>query len=149
VIWLLAANLGLSILLTIAVFILSDSVIDYQVSHAGVTDPRSLELLRTSASFGIWGRVFGNVVASVWYVFLARALLRGKRWGYRRVIWLSAAGIVSLVFLWTTPYPTWIRVEQVLQAGLLLAILYRVTRPEVRAYFAKQPSDDGGRGRKR
>ena len=65
-------------------------------------------------------------------VFLVRALLRGRRWAYRRVIWLGGAGIVGLGILWATPYPAWMRVEQVLQSCVLLGLLYFVLRPEVR-----------------
>ena len=32
-----------------------------------------------------------GIVLSVVYVFLVRALLRGRRWAYRRVIWLGSA----------------------------------------------------------
>jgi hypothetical protein len=147
VIYLLLANLGLSILLTIAVFIVKDRVINFQVAHthlrtqSNASPDEQLKLARTSAQIGIWSRVLGNVILSVVYGFLVRALLRGKRRAYVRVLWLSIGGIVSLVFLWTTPYPSWIRIEQVLQSFLLAAILYRITRPEVRAYFAKQPRE--------
>jgi hypothetical protein len=69
---------------------------------------------------------------------LVRALLRGRRRAYLRVIWLSVLGIGSLALLWINPYPLWMRAEQVLQALLLAAILVRVTRPEVRGYFARR-----------
>jgi hypothetical protein len=75
-------------------------------------------------------------VVSIVYVFLVRALLRGRRWAYRRVIWLGAAGMVALVLLQLTPYPVWMRVEQLLQALVLGALLYFVLQPSVRAHFA-------------
>jgi hypothetical protein len=78
----------------------------------------------------------GNIVVSIVYVFLVRALLRGRRWAYRRVIWLGAAGMVALVLLQLTPYPVWMRVEQLLQALVLGALLYFVLQPSVRAHFA-------------
>jgi hypothetical protein len=151
VIYLLIANLGVSILLSVAVLVLRHSVVDFQVNHqrlrtdSALSPARQLDLARTTASIAIWSRVAGNLIIGVVYWFLVRSLLRGKRRAYLRVLWLSIVGIVSLVFLWTKPYPSWIRIEQVLQAFLLLAILYRVTRPEVRAYFAK-PRGTGRRG---
>jgi hypothetical protein len=152
VIYLLIANLAMSVLLTAAVFLFRRSVIDFQVAHFHVqaNSPLSraeqLDVARQSANISLWSRVAGNIIVGVAYWFLVRSLLRGKRRAYLRVLWLSIAGIVSLAFLWVAPYPSWIRVEQVLQAFLLLAILYRVTRPEVRAYFAKQPGDGKRRG---
>jgi len=89
--------------------------------------------------------VAGNVIVAVAYWFLVRSLLRGRRRAYIRVLWLSIAGILSLAFLWITPYPAWIRVEQVLQSLILVAILHQVTRPEVRAYFANQSGDPRSR----
>jgi uncharacterized membrane protein len=147
VIYLLFANLAMSLLLTILVFLFRNSVINFQAAHAHIreganlTRQEQLDLARTSAQIGIWSRVAGNVIVAVVYWFLVRSLLAGKRRAYIRVLWLSVAGIVSLAFLWITPYPTWIRVEQVLQSFILVGILYRVTRPEVRAYFAKRPRE--------
>jgi hypothetical protein len=80
--------------------------------------------------------VVGNVVLSVVYVFLVRALFRGRRWAYRRVIALGAIGIVALVGVQFTPYPAWMRAEQLLQALVLAALLWFVLRPEVRAHFS-------------
>jgi hypothetical protein len=63
--------------------------------------------------------------------------MRGRRWAYRRVIFLGFAGIVALLLLQLTPYPVWVRVEQLAQAGVLAGLLYFVLRPEVRNHFAK------------
>ena len=136
VVALLLTNLGLSVLLTAAVLLARHSIIDYQLDHRHITDPHQRATLRSSYSAAIIGRVVGNVVISIVYVFLVRALLRGRRWAYRRVIWLGAVGIISLAFLLFTPYPLWMHVEQVVQALVLAALVYCVTRPEVRAYFA-------------
>jgi hypothetical protein len=140
VIVLLVLNLALSIGVTIAVFATRNSLITYQLDHRHITDPDQRVLLRHSYSVAIWGRAAGNVVASVIYAFLVRALIRGRRWAYRRVVTLGGIGIVALGLLWLTPYPAWMRVEQVLQACVLAALLYFVLRPEVRSHFpAKTP----------
>lgn len=137
VVALLATNLALSIALTIATLLLRHSIVNYQLDHRHITDPTQRQLLRTSYDYGIVSRAVINVAVSVVYVFLVRALLRGRRWAHRRVILISAAGIVGLGILQLTPYPTWMRVEQVLQAIVLATLLWLVLRPGVRSHFAK------------
>jgi hypothetical protein len=135
VVVLLLVNLGLSLLLTIVTVLARHSIVNYQLDHRHIVDPDQRALLRDSYTYGIIGRVVGNIVVSVIYVFLVRALLRGRRWAYRRVILLGAVGIFGLLLLQATPYPAWMRVEQLLQAVVLAALLYFVLRPEVKAHF--------------
>lgn len=137
VVVLLVVNLALSLILTVVTVLAKNSIIDYQLDHRHITDPNVRETLRNSYGYTIIGRVVGNIVVSIVYAFLVRALFRGRRWAYRRVIWLSAAGILGLLVIQTTPYPAWMRVEQLLQAAVLAAMLYSVTRPSMRAHFAK------------
>jgi peptidoglycan/LPS O-acetylase OafA/YrhL len=139
VVALLLVNLGLSILLTVVVFAMKNSIINYQLDHRHITDPDLRATLRDAYSTAIWTRAVGNVVVSVLYVFLVRALLRGRRWAYRRVILVGIAGIVGLAVLWATPYPAWMRVEQILQSLVLAALVYCVTRPDVREHFRTAP----------
>jgi hypothetical protein len=136
VVGLLLTNLGLSVLLTVAVLVARHSVVSYQLDHRHITDPAQRDVLRRGDTAGIYGRIFGNVVLSVVYVFLVRALLRGRRWAYRRVLLLGSIGIVALLLTQLTPYPVWMRAEQILQALVLAVLLWFVTRPEVRAHFA-------------
>jgi hypothetical protein len=136
VVALLLTNLGLSVLLTITVLLARHSVVAYQLDHRHITDPAQRDVLRRSYPASIWGRVFGNVVVSVVYVFLVRALFRGRRWAYRRVILLGALGIAGLLLIQLTPYPAWMRAEQLVQALVLGALLWFVLRPQVRAHFA-------------
>ena len=135
VVILLMVNLGLSLLLTVVTLIARHSIVTYQLDHRHITDPDQRAALRDSYSYGIVSRVVGNIVVSVVYVFLVRALLRGRRWAYRRVILLGAFGIVGLLLLQATPYPPWMRVEQLLQALVLAGLLYFVLRPDVKAHF--------------
>lgn len=137
VVVLLLVNLGLSVLLTVVVLIARHSVVNYQLDHRHIADPAARETLRRSYLASLWGRVIGNIVASVIYVFLVRALLRGRRWAYRRVILLGSLGIVGLVLIQATPYPIWMHVEQIAQALVLAGLLYFTLRPEVRSHFDK------------
>ena len=76
-----------------------------------------------------------------------RALLRGRRWAYRRVILIGIFGIVGLIVIQTTPYPPWMRAEQAVQALVLLALLFFVTGRGA-GPFAKGCPGDIGRFRK-
>jgi hypothetical protein len=134
---LLWVNLTLSVVLTVVTVLARHSIVAYQLDHRHITDPAMRRTLQDSYTSAIIGRVVGNIVVSVVYLFLVRALLRGRRWAYRRVIWIGAAGIVGLIAIQFTPYPPWMRAEQLVQAVVLGLLLYFVTRPEVRAHFAK------------
>lgn len=136
VVVLLIVNLGLSLILTIVTVLARHSIVNYQLDHRHITDPAVRETLRHSYVYTIIGRVVGNIVVSIVYAFLVRALLRGRRWAYRRVILLSAIGILALLSLQFTPYPPWMHVEQLVQAVVLGALLYAVTRPQIRSHFA-------------
>ena len=137
VVVLLAINLTVSITLTVATLLARHSIVNYQLDHRHITDPAQRQLLRDSYTYSIVVRAGVNVLVSVVYIFLLRALFRGRGWAHRRVVLISAAGILGLAILQFTPYPTWIRVEQGLQAIVLAALLWFVLRPEVRAHFAK------------
>jgi hypothetical protein len=134
---LLLINLGLSIALTIAVLILRNDVITFQLDHQKLYTPDQRAALRDTYTIGLWSRVGGNILVSIIYVFLVRALLRGRRWAYRRVIVIGAIGVAALISLQAQAYPVWMRMEQVIQSLVLVALLWCVLRPEVRAYFAK------------
>lgn len=136
VIALLAINLALSIMLTVLTLVARHSSVNYQLDHRHITDPQHRAALRNGYTASIFGRVAGNIIVSVVYVFLVRALVRGRRWAYRRVILLGALGIVGLAAIQFTPYPAWMRAEQFVQAVVLAGLVYCVTRPTVRAHFA-------------
>jgi hypothetical protein len=143
---LLIVNLALSIVLTLVVAVVRHSLVNFQLDARHVTDPALRDQLRAGYSASIVSRGVGNIVASVVYAFLVRALLRGRRWAYRRVIWLSGVGALALLGLLLTPYPWWMHAEQLVQAVVLLALLFFVTRPEVRTHFAPElPGRDVGR----
>jgi hypothetical protein len=136
VVVLLVVNLTLSLILTIVTVLARHSIVNYQLDHRHITDPAVRESLRHGYVYTIVSRVVGNIVVSIVYAFLVRALLRGRRWAYRRVIWISAAGVIALLALQASPYPPWMHVEQLVQAAVLGALLYVVTRPDIRAHFA-------------
>jgi hypothetical protein len=146
VVILLVMNLLLSIALTVTIAVAHNRIADFQLDAHHITDPALRARLRQSYSIGVIARALGNIIASIVYAFLFRALLRGRRWAYRRVIFLGAAGSIALLLLQLTPYPWWMRVEQLTQAGILGLLLYFVTRPAVKDHFdVALPGRDIGR----
>ncbi len=58
-------------------------------------------------------------------------------WEYGLFGWIfGVTGIVGLLLVQLTPYPAWMRAEQLLQALVLAGLLWFVLRPQVRAHFA-------------
>jgi len=131
---LLFVNLGLSVVLTGLLFFLRDSVLDYQFAHVRVPPGTDLDATRALLRQQVWLRAGGTLVVSALYLRIGYRLRRGHRAAYRRVVLISCVGLAGLaVLLATSHYPAWVRVEQVVQAGVLAALLWFVTRPGLRA----------------
>lgn len=140
VIVLLFVNLGLSVLATILIFAFHDQVTSYLIAHSPQLsrNPAGGQAVRQTAHVQIWSRSIGILVASAVYVWLAFRLRAGKRSAYRRVWWIAIAGSAGLLYLILAgQYPVWLRIEQGLQMVVLLLLLWSVSRPAVRARFAK------------
>ena len=138
VITLIFVNLGLSIALTVLVLVFNDSLINYQVAHTALPPGASEVTLRASLRAASWSRLLTVGIVALVYLFLAKRLREGRRRAYLRTIAIGVLGLAGLaVVAATTPYPWWVHVEQVLQGVVLAALLWSVTRPEVRAHFAK------------
>jgi hypothetical protein len=137
---LMFVNLGLSVLTTILVLIFRNSVIDYQLAHTHIPPGADLGLMRTALQDALWGRLVGSILVSAVYIWRAFALRRGSRGAYIRLYYIAIIGLIGIAYLIfvSTQYPTWMRVEQVLQAIVLVALLVAVSRPAVRDRFAKQ-----------
>jgi hypothetical protein len=144
VIVLMFVNLGLSVVLTGLMLAFHQSVVDYEIAHMNLganADPSVLATVRKSLDSALWGRLGGVVVVSLVYVWRAFALRRGSRSAYLRLQWLCGAGLVGIVYLIVAAnYPVWMRVEQVLQGVVLIALLVAVNRAPVRARFARRPA---------
>ncbi|GIG66709.1 hypothetical protein Pen01_30040 [Phytomonospora endophytica] len=96
-------------------------------------------------SASIWIRAGLVVVPALLYLWMARRLRQGSRRAYLRVRVLAAVGAVAVGYLIASgQYPVWLRVVQAAQFAALLALLFLVTRPEVRALFPKRPRPPGG-----
>lgn len=142
VIALMFVNLGLSVVLTILLLIFNKSIVDFQLAHTQIpadADPTEIAALRSALTSALWGRLAGVVLVSALYVWRAYALRQGKRGAYLRLIWICVIGLAGIVYLIAAAqYPVWMRVEQVLQGLVLIALLFAVTRKPVRDRFAKQ-----------
>jgi hypothetical protein len=141
VIVLMFVNLGLSVVLTVLMLILHNSLLDYELAHSNLpagASPAQVAVVRNALESAMWGRAAGVVLVSALYVWRSFALRRGSRGAYRRMILICVAGLAGIVFLLSSAqYPVWMRVEQVLQGIVLLALLFAVTRRPVRDRYAK------------
>lgn len=130
---LLMVNLALSILVTILSFVFRNDIIQATLNRAAVPDETARQAVATS----LWVRAGANVLVGLLYLFFISRLYRGKRWAWRRLVWLSLAGCVGIVFLLTRPYPPVFKVEQVIQLLVLASIAFCVLHPDTRAHYAK------------
>ncbi|ODT98403.1 MAG: hypothetical protein ABS81_27970 [Pseudonocardia sp. SCN 72-86] len=138
VITLLLVNLGLSAVLAILFVAFHTSLIEYQVARLGLPAGADVEGVRAGLSAGLWSRAVVVVVIGVVYLFLIRQLRAGRRRAYLRVLIVSVVSLVGIAYLVLSgQYPGWVRVEQVVQAVVLLTLLWATTRPAVRAHFAR------------
>jgi hypothetical protein len=141
VIVLMFVNLGLSVVLTVLTLLLHNSVVDFQLAHANLppdADPATVDAVRKTLQAAVWSRVVAVLVVSGFYIWRAFALRRGSRRAYLRLIWICVIGLLGIVYLIAAAqYPVWMRVEQVLQGLVLIALLVAVTRKEVRYRFVK------------
>lgn len=139
VIILMFINLGLSVVLTILLLIFHNSIVNYELAHTQIPAGSDPATVRHALVAALWGRLAGVVVVSALYVWRSFSLRAGKRRAYIRLIWICAVGLAGIVYLLAgAKYPAWMRVEQVLQGVVLIALLVAITRKPVRDRFAKQ-----------
>jgi len=93
-------------------------------------------------SMYVWGRVVTEIILGVALFLFAFLWRRGKFWGYLRMLMTSALAVVSTlsVVVLMGDYPWWLRVEQAVQAVVVLGLLYKLTQPVVRQKFTKKKS---------
>lgn len=139
VITLLLVNLALSAVLAILFVVFHTSLIDYQLAHLGLPAGADVEGVRAGLSAGLWSRAAAVVIIGVVYSVLIRRLREGRRRAYLRVLVVSVVSLAGIVYLLLSgQYPGWVRVEQVVQAVVLVGLLWATTRPVVRAHFARR-----------
>jgi glucan phosphoethanolaminetransferase (alkaline phosphatase superfamily) len=137
VITLLLVNLALSAVLAVLFAAFHDTLLDYQVARLSLPASADTAAVRASLSTGLWSRAFAVIIVGAVYVFLIRRLRNGVRRAYIRVLVISVVSLVGIVYLAASgQYPSWVLVEQVVQALVLLTLLWAVTRPAVRQYFS-------------
>lgn len=142
VIILMFVNLGLSVLTMIITLILRQSVIDHQIAHSHLppdTSQAQIDLVRQTLQTALWVKLGGTVLVAGLYIWRAYALRSGSRGAYLRLYYICIAGLLGLVYLIVISQdPVWMRVEQGLQAAVLVVLLFAVSRKEVRYRFAKR-----------
>lgn len=139
VIILMFVNLGLSLVTTLITLLLKNSVLDYQLAHTHIAANADLAVVRHALEIGLWSKLAASILVAGLYIWRAYALRRGSRGAYIRLYYICILGIVGIAYLiFGGQYPVWMRVEQGLQALVLVALLIAVSRKEVRYRFAKQ-----------
>lgn len=133
---LLVVNLALSFLVTILSFAYRDEIVDLTLAHTQ-HDQAVTDAARHAIETGLWIRAGVNVLIGVLYVFLISRLYRGRRWAWRRLVWLSTLGCLGIVYLLFQPYPAVLKAEQVVQLLVLAAIAVCVLHPDTRRHYAK------------
>ena len=136
VVLLLLTNLAVTLVFGCLTLVFRHEVLTYQLARHPGADPHALE--RT-----LWTRPIPIVIAGLLYIWVARQLLAGVRRAFRRVQIVSVLGFLAVGWLLVSAaYPNWLRVVQVVQLGLLAALIVAVNRPAVRAAFAAGASTD-------
>ena len=142
VIILMFVNLGLSVVTTVITLFLHDSVLNYQLAHTHIpadATPAQIHAIHQALESALWSKLVATVVVAGLYIWRAYALRRGSRGAYVRLYYICILGIVGIAYLILAgQYPVWMRVEQGLQALVLVGLLLAVSRKEVRNRFAKQ-----------
>jgi magnesium-transporting ATPase (P-type) len=142
VILLMFINLGLSVVTTVVTLLLHTSVLNYQFAHARIpanATPAQIDAIHQALQTALWSKLVATVLVAALYIWRAYALRRGSRGAYLRLYYICVAGIIGIGYLILAgQYPIWMRVEQGLQAVVLIALLIAVSRKEVRYRFAKQ-----------
>jgi hypothetical protein len=135
VIRLLYLNLAISIVLAVLTFVFQHNVLDYQVAHlAGGNEAR-----RSALAGVLWIRPASVLLIGLIYLRLAGRLHLGRRRTYIRVLAIGVLGCAGAIYLViSAQFPVWMRVGQIAQAAVLLALLFAVARRDVRAHFSPQ-----------
>lgn len=138
VITLMFVNLGLSLVLTLLMLILHNSIVDYEFARTHVAAGIDPAVVRDGLQSALWGRLVGVIIVSALYVWRAFSLRAGKRGAYIRLFGICVIGLAGIVFLIVgAKYPVWMRVEQVVQGIVLISLLVALARKPVRDRFAK------------
>lgn len=131
---LLLVNLALSVCVTVLYIVDRHAIIRMTLDHSSKLSGADA---RRTVTTQIWVRGVVAIAVGVLYLFLISRLRMGKRWAWRRLVWLSIIGAIGILFLLTQPYPAIFKVEQVLQLLVLAAIAVCVLHPDTRRHYAK------------
>jgi hypothetical protein len=139
IVTLMFVYLAMSLALSILLLIFHNSFVNYELARAQVPAGSTAAAVRHSLQGALWGRLAGVFLISALYVWRAFNLRNGKRGTYIRLIGICVFSLAYLLYLLASAkYPTWMRVEQVVQGIVLILLLLAMTRKPVRDRFAKQ-----------
>ncbi|MGI8903546.1 MAG: hypothetical protein ACR2IP_07795 [Solirubrobacteraceae bacterium] len=136
---LLILNLLLSVLVTILSLTHIGQLVRLAFAHRTNTNV-SPDTARAGFRTGLYIRAAANVLVGVFYIFLIVRLRQGRWWAWRRMVWLSGAGSLGIVYLLTQPYTAIFKVEQVIQLLVLISIGACTMHPLTRTYIGPRPA---------
>src|ERR1700753_3468153 len=146
---LMLANLGAGLVVAAIILIFHDQIVAHQLAAAHPA-PDAVAQTRNSLSLTLWTRPRPAVRVALLYPLFIRRLRQHQRRGYRRVLMVAVAQLAALIWYAAgANYPWWLRTAQVVQALIVLAVLWAATRPALRAEFGYPPPDDRTRAGRR
>lgn len=139
---LIYANCVLSVLTALITLFLHNSVLDYQLARAGLSPGATASQVdgtRNGLEIGLWIKLGSMVLLSLIYVWRTSGLKRGSKRPEIRLYYICLVGLGGVGYLiFGGEYPVWMRVEQAIQAVVLLALLFVVIREHVRSHNARK-----------
>ena len=132
---LLGVNLLLSVAAAIVGILVSDELIELSLGRTPLpSDSAAVDSLEITFLLRAWV----NVIIALIYAFLIWQLRNGNHAAWRRLVWLSGAGLVSVAYLLFQPYPMFFHAGQVAQILVLFAMFALAVHPDSRAYCQKR-----------
>lgn len=139
---LLRLNLALCVLTAIVALIVQGGIVDYQLARAGLSPGASLSQVdsaRAGLETALWVKLGTMVLLASIYVWRTSRLRRGARRPWVRLYRICVVSLISIGYLiFGGDYPVWMRVEQAIQALVMLTVLYIVATDHRRTRGARR-----------
>lgn len=133
---LLILNLALSISVTVISFINREDLVQLMVNAArgGMSAAQAREVAETTLLI----RAGTNLLVALMYALLLWGAWRGRRWAWRRMVWLAFAGAAGMIYLLTQPFTPILKAEQAVQLAVLLTLGAVLLHPAIRTHCTKR-----------
>jgi hypothetical protein len=139
---LIYVNFAFSVLVSLVAIVLQYGSVDSQIQHSNL--PAGVALAQVNGAgivlqITLWGKLGTMVLLSLIYIWQRKGLQRGAKRPYISVYAICAIGFAGFGYLmFADGYPTWMRIEQGVQAAILLVQTIWVIRNNVQANRARK-----------